>query len=175
MNIFKKALIVALSIGLISVPTVTKEVEAASQPETLYLTPNANWKVDNARFAAYFFGNGETWVSMTDKNTDGIYEVTTPTSKVYPNVIFCRMNPSASANNWNNKWNQTADLAIPSNGTNHYTVKEGTWDKGGGTWSLFAPQAQKYTVEFVTNCDQVVPSQEIAEGGFVMKPELENI
>ena len=29
MNIFKKALIVALSIGLISVPTVTKEVEAA--------------------------------------------------------------------------------------------------------------------------------------------------
>ena len=30
MNIFKKALIVALSVGLISVPTVTKEVEAAS-------------------------------------------------------------------------------------------------------------------------------------------------
>lgn len=173
MNIFKKALIVALSVGLISVPSVTREVEAASQPETLYLTPNANWKVDNARFAAYFFGNGETWVSMTDKNTDGIYEVTTPTSKVYPNVIFCRMNPSASANNWNNKWNQTADLKIPTNGNNWYTVKEGTWDNGGGTWALFAPEAEVFNVTFVTNCDQEVTSQEVAEGGTVNLPELE--
>ena len=74
---------------------------------------------------------------MTDADKDGVYEVTVPTDKKYPNVIFCRMNPSASANNWNNKWNQTSDLTIPTNGTNHYTVKAGTWDKGGGTWSTF--------------------------------------
>ena len=100
----------------------------------LYLTPNANWKQDNARFAAYFFGNGDTWVSMTKVagETD-LYEVDAPAG--YPNVIFCRMNPSASANDWNNKWNQTSDLTIPTNGANHYTVKEGTWDKGAGTWS----------------------------------------
>ena len=137
MNIFKKALIAVLTVGLISVPSAMKEVEAANQPEKLYLTPNANWKKDNARFAAYFFGNGETWSSMTDDNKDGIYEVVTPTAKIYPNVIFCRMNPNASTNNWNNKWNQTADLKIPTDGTNHYTVKSGTWDKGGGTWSTF--------------------------------------
>ena len=120
--------------------TITKSgakatVESAEvENPKLYLTPNSNWKKDNARFAAYFFGNGDKWVSMTDSDKDGIYEVEIPTG--YPNVIFCRMNPSASANNWNNKWNQTGDLVIPTDGTNHYTVKDGTWDKGGGTWSI---------------------------------------
>ena len=125
-------LALAMMFSLASMFTVS-----AAQPEYLYLTPNANWKTQGARFAAYFFGNGEKWVSMTDSNKDGVYEVKVPTDKVYPNVIFCRMNPSATANNWNNKWNQTADLTISTSGANHYTVKEGTWDKGGGTWSTF--------------------------------------
>ncbi len=119
----------------------TEEYEAGEASYTLslnmlYLKPNSNWKVDNARFAAYFFGNGEKWVDMKSANANGIYEVAVPTDKQYPNVIFCRMNPSASANNWNNKWNQTDDLTIPANGNNLYTVKDGTWDKGGGTWSV---------------------------------------
>ena len=110
--------------------------EAPSIPNThLYLKPNSNWKVDNARFAAYFFGNGEKWVSMTDSDSDGIYEVAIPTDKKYPNVIFCRMNPSAAANKWDNKWNQTADLVVPEYGPNVYVVKDGTWDKGGGEWT----------------------------------------
>jgi hypothetical protein len=107
----------------------------AAKDGYLYLKPNANWKKDGARFAAYFFGNGETWVSMADPDGDGIFEVQIPTSKKYPSVIFCRMNPSASANNWSNKWNQSADLTVPTNGNNLYTVKENTWDKGGGSWS----------------------------------------
>lgn len=100
---------------------------------TLYLKPNSNWIKDGARFAAYFFGNGETWVSMTDEDGDGIYECEVPAG--YAQVIFCRMNSNASQNNWNNRWNQTADLTIPSDGTNLYTVKDGTWDNGGGSWS----------------------------------------
>lgn len=107
-----------------------KPVESAGK---LYLIPNANWKVDNARFAAYFFGNGELWLDMTDADSDGVYECELPEG--YPSVIFCRMNPTATANNWSNKWNQTADLTVPTDGTNCYTVKEGTWDNGGGTWS----------------------------------------
>ncbi len=107
-----------------------KPVESAGK---LYLIPNANWKIDNARFAAYFFGNGERWLDMTDTDSDGVYECEIPEG--YPSVIFCRMNPNATANNWNNKWNQTADLTVPTDGTNCYTVKEDTWDKGGGTWS----------------------------------------
>lgn len=104
----------------------------------LYLTPNANWKIDNARFAAYFFGaNGNTWVSMTYNATHKVYEVEIPEGS-WTNVIFCRMNPGTTDNNWDNKWNQTADLNLPMGNEVHYTVKEGTWDNGGGTWSALA-------------------------------------
>ena len=104
----------------------------------LYLKPNANWKQSNARFAAYFWDNsGNTWVSMVDSDSDGIYELYIPEGYDYGcNVIFCRMNPSTTANNWNNKWNQTSDLVAPTDGKNLYTVKDGTWDSGGGTWSV---------------------------------------
>ena len=115
----------------------TNYVEPAKPSDlVLYLKPNANWKIDNARFAAYFFGAGETWADMTlvEGETD-IYSVVAPAG--YPNVIFCRMNPSATANNWGNKWNQTADLTVPTDGTNLYTIADGAWDNGAGTWSTY--------------------------------------
>ena len=107
-----------------------KPIESAGK---LYLIPNANWKQGSARFAAYFFGNGECWLDMTDTDSDGCYECDIPEG--YPSVIFCRMNPDTTTNNWNNKWDQTVDLTVPTDGTNCYTVKEGTWNMGGGTWS----------------------------------------
>lgn len=114
-------------------------VEPVKPSDTiLYLKPNSNWTQANARFAAYFFDNGETWVDMVlvEGETD-IYAVTVPAG--YPSVIFCRMNPATTDNNWNDgvKWNQTDDLTVPTDGNNLYTVKEGTWDKGGGTWSVY--------------------------------------
>ena len=103
---------------------------------TLYLKPNANWKADNARFAVYCWNaSGNSWENMTDSDGDGIYEVTVDPASCTSGVIFCRMNPNNSTNNWNNKWNQTADLKYDGI-NNMYTVKEGTWDKGGGTWSV---------------------------------------
>lgn len=108
----------------------------------LYLQPNANWNIDGARFAAYFFGNGDTWVDMTlVEGETNIYAVTVPAG--FENIIFCRMNPGAAANNWNNKWNQTGDLKVPTDGTNLYTVTENTWDKGGGVWSVYTPSAEE--------------------------------
>ena len=122
--------------------TVNGEEPKQEEPEVtdkvVYLKPNSNWMVDNARFAAYFWGAtvGEKWVSMTAVG-DGTYEAHLPEGYDYGcNIIFCRMNPSTTANNWNNKWNQTADLKTPTDGKNLYTVNEGDWDKGGGTWSV---------------------------------------
>ena len=116
---------------------------------TLYLKPNSNWKADNARFAAYAFGNGEKWIDMIELGCTGIYTCDIP--KTYTSVIFCRMNPNNSINNWDgsNKWNQTSDLTIPTDGNNLYTVKEGTWDKGGGSWSTYAA-----TCEIITNAGE---------------------
>lgn len=51
----------------------------------------------------------------------------------YTSVIFCRMNPGTSANNWDNKWNQTADLTIPTD-KDTYKYDEGQWDTGTGQW-----------------------------------------
>lgn len=122
----------------------TEQTESGEEPVTeepevtenvLYFAPHANWKIDGARFAAYFFGDGEAWVSMTDSDADGIYEANIPVGG-YTSVIFCRMNPGAAANNWNNKWNQTADLAIPTDGNNLYTLTGGEWDGVTGTWSV---------------------------------------
>ena len=121
--------------------TFTNYVDPVKPTETkLYLQPNANWNIDNARFAAYLWGNGVSavWYDMTlvEGETD-IYEFTLPEG--YENIIFCRMNPSNTANDWNNKWNQTADLKVPTDGTNLYIVKEDTWDNGGGTWGTYEP------------------------------------
>ena len=113
-----------------AIVTVTTEADPY-----IYLKPNSNWTQANARFAVYSWNNDNdtTWVNMTDSDNDGIYEVLKSSLKA--NLIFCRMNPSTTANNWNNKWNQTGDLTLPTNGNNLYTIASGAWDKGSGNWS----------------------------------------
>ena len=119
--------------------SATEQIESGDAPVVesgtwLYLKPNSNWLQSNARFAVYTWDGGDQWFDMKDSDSDGIYEVLIPEG--ISNIIFCRMNPSASANGWGNKWNQTSDLKVPTDGTNLYTVKDGTWDNGGGTWSV---------------------------------------
>lgn len=126
--------LIAMVVVLCMILGMMPVIALAADGTQVYLKPNSNWLDSNARFAIYYFGNGDGWASMTDSNGDGIYEAVVPAG--YANVIFCRMNPSTTANNWNNKWNQTADLKAPTDGKNLYTVKDGTWDKGGGTWSV---------------------------------------
>ena len=112
-----------------------------AKKKMLYLKPNSNWKQSNARFAAYFFDGGETWLSMTDFNNDGTYEVAAPDG--YKKVIFCRMNPNNNDNRWNNdgegdskpQWNKTGDLTTPTDGKNLFTLPNNSWDGATTTWS----------------------------------------
>ena len=172
----KKITTLLLAILLV-LPAMAANIPAGTK---LYLTPNSNWKQSNARYAAYFFGNGDAWVSMTKVSGEtDLYEVTSP-NKNYTNVIFCRMNPSASANNWNNKWNQTADLTYDGT-NNHYTVKAGTWDKGGGTWSYYGQSVEvmvglKYTPEKILDGDEVTFTASVvnAEGQYSVKYYVDN-
>ena len=145
------SLCLALAMMLAFVPAFSHNADAVKAGDTLYLKPNGNWLADNARFAAYFFGtDGFLWVGMTDSDSDGYYEVTIPNG-AYANVIFCRMSPTSAVNSWNTKWNQTADLVVPTSGSNNcYTVKEGTWDKGGGTWSAYTPAGSGESGDTVT-------------------------
>ena len=121
--------------------TFTNYVEPAKPTETkLYLKPNANWMADGARFAAYLWGNGVTAVWYDMKLVEGetdIYEFTLPEG--YENIIFCRMKPGTTANDWNNKWNQTGDLKVPTDGKNLFTLAANVWDGATTTWDTYTP------------------------------------
>ena len=95
------------------------------------------WNVDGARFAAYFYGNGQKWVDMISTNSDGIYYAEIPSG--YANVIFVRMNGSTSVNNWDNKWNQTNDLTVPgsTSDSRQYDISGWGTDKSTGSWVTF--------------------------------------
>lgn len=110
-----------------------------AEEEWVYLKPNSNWTQASARFAIYFFGNGETWVSMTKVEGTNYYgvKITDIISKGYTGTIFCRMNPGAAANNWDNKWNQTGNLTVSdfTSGKNCFSVPSGSWDGATTGWS----------------------------------------
>lgn len=112
------------------------------EADTLYLDPAiSSWKQGNERYAMYVFNSGSSeWVSMTDSNSDGIYEADVPNGN-WTGVIFCRMNGSTTDNNWNNKWDQTNDL-FPQDDENLYTITQKSGDNFDGTWSAYSPQAE---------------------------------
>ncbi len=132
--------------GVLTIPaaSVTGDIVITAEADAYtYLKPNANWLLDGARFAVYSWdiNNGNWWADLTDEDGDGYYEVVLPEG--ITNLIFCRMNPGTTDNNWNNKWNQTSDLKRPTDGSNCYTVAEGAWDKGAGTWSTYLPEEEE--------------------------------
>lgn len=106
---------------------------------TVYLRPNSNWLTDNARFAVYYWDASNTdWADMTRvSECEEVYMAQIPAN--YTNIIFCRMNPSTTENSFGEsvKWNQTADCEVKN--TQLYTIAEGVWDKGNGSWSTYTP------------------------------------
>ena len=128
----------AVTLGVVANNNAVEQAEAASTftaGQTLFLNPSSNWKQSNARFAAYFFGsNGNKWESMSTNDFSPLYQCNVPSGS-WTNVIFCRMNGSATANNWDNKWNQTGNLN-PGNG-DVFTIPASGWDSfsDNGNWS----------------------------------------
>ena len=114
--------------------------------EVFYLTPHTTWNSDNARYAIYFFNNStgkNTWVSMSKvEGESNLWTGTVPTGD-WANLIFCRMNPSASSNGWGSGvyWGgQTQDLTW--DGTKNWFKVDSSkdaWNKPAGTWSTYTP------------------------------------
>ncbi|MBQ9674251.1 MAG: starch-binding protein [Ruminococcus sp.] len=120
-------------------PTTTKAT-TTTQPTTiasgnkLYLDVSAIATTD-ARYAVYFFDGQtkNTWADMTSVSGN-VYSVDIPSGYEGKSAIFCRMNGATSANTWDNRWNQSADLTIGS--ANLY--KATGWGSGNlfnGEWS----------------------------------------
>ena len=125
---------------------------------TLYLKPGTNWRKDGARFAVNCFDSeGDKWydLELVDagcSSTIKLYKA--EVSAKYTGVIFCRMNGSTTENNWDNKWNQTGDLTMPSTEAGVYEIPDNQWNGGtnsqwrttplnicvSGTWLCFASE-----------------------------------
>ncbi|MBQ6613370.1 MAG: hypothetical protein IIX19_06580 [Alistipes sp.] len=130
------------------VVVVTTEAEPVADDVILYFSA-PHWEVDGARFAIYYWNDStQNWADLhLAEGESAIYTTTIPGG--YSNVIFCRMNP-AGDNNWNNKWNQTTDLTIPTNGNNLFTVNNNAWDSATGTWSLYTKSEKVETTSTLT-------------------------
>lgn len=148
--------------GNLVVPTDGKTM---FDTKRVYFKPNDKWKTDNMRFAAYFYDDSknEKWMSLELTSIDGVYTCDIPTEyegeKDYKYVIFCRMDPSKSDNNWSNCKNKTVDLqlfddseGIKSFDKNCYTIWNDQWGKdpnndndsnpgATGYWSLVNDEA----------------------------------
>ena len=104
----------------------------------IYLNTNEvndiNWGKDNAWFFAHIWSDGgsSSDVKMTSAG-NGYYSCDVPDDK--NKIIFVRKNPSNSELNFNNKWGQTKDLTIPTDGNNLFTPNG--WDNCDGTWSTY--------------------------------------
>ena len=115
------------------------------QKRQIYFQPNSAWDSYGARFAGYFFNDTtNAWASFVDTDQDGTYEVVAPDGN-WTTMIFVRMAPN-STNDWSNKWTQTKNITIPTDGNNHFTLNSsagtsgdthtGSWKKNTLSWTV---------------------------------------
>ena len=99
-----------------------------------YLMPNSEWLEGNARFAVYAWNDAESkWFDCADAG-DGIHFVVKNFDFSYKNVIFCRMDPDKTENNWDSRLNATVKTVVPTDRNRYYRLDEGTSNNVGGSW-----------------------------------------
>lgn len=108
------------------------------QKRVLYLQLNSAWKASNARYAAYVWTSGkEQWFDLSQEDGD-VYRVElTAEATSWSNIIFVKMKPNTTVNNWDNKDAQTEDLKIQPQSANTDCFKiTGNQSEGKaiGTW-----------------------------------------
>lgn len=101
---------------------------------SVYLMPNSEWLEGNARFAVYAWNDaGNKWFDCADAG-DGIHFVVKNFDFSYKNVIFCRMDPDKTENNWDNRLNATVDTVVSTGRNRYYRFDEGTLNNVSGSW-----------------------------------------
>ena len=97
--------------------------------KVIYLVPNA-WTSDGAALFVHSWGGGSDIAGKMTQVSDNLYQYEIGSNT---NCLFVRQSPSLGNQiNWDQKWNQTADLAIPAD-KNCYTITG--WGANDGSWS----------------------------------------
>lgn len=106
------------------------EVDAIATPttasKTIYLKPTSLWNGDSAEFGVE--AASADWLSKTDLFMEQVtghtdyWRATIPADTTY--LIFLRLNPNATGDIWNRKWNQTnnINLAWAGDADNIFTI-----------------------------------------------------
>lgn len=109
------------------------------QKRVVYLQLNSAWKTSNARYAAYVWTDGKApiWFDLSQEDGD-VYRVElTAEATSWSNIIFVKMKPNTTGNNWDNKDAQTEDLKIQPQSANTDCFKitgNQSEGKATGTW-----------------------------------------
>ena len=127
--------------------------EAAVPSKAVFLIPNA-WDAADAteRYAAYVWaGEGdakvEKWFDFQEYN--GVYAAAVPTGVGFTGLILVRMNGETTENNWDNKWNQTADINFADLADNTvFTMTSIDGDYTTTPFSDLIAEAQEYMAIF---------------------------
>jgi len=156
-------LVLCMALGMVNIMPVANA--AVSSGEKFIYFKYGDWGSSNAWVAAYFFGTkGNTWSNLTDTDNNGVYEVPVPDG--YENVIFVRKNPSSSALDWSDVWNQTGDLSLSGNIGKCFTPNG--WTGVTATWSSYS---NNRTITFDMNGHgDTVEAMTVPEGGKGVKP-----
>ena len=107
----------------------------ASGEVTLYLAPGP-WNVDGAKFAIYYWNDatGNAWTPVTPlASGTSLCVFKIDAEAMASGLIAVRLNGSATTGNWDDKWNQTADLKLPLDGNDTLTITG--WDASNYEWS----------------------------------------
>ena len=135
-------------VRLTAIAVTYQEADAPATGKTFYLALSADWAGWPAKYSMYYFkseneANGFSAFMTEVPDTTNIYTGTIPDG--YDKMIFVRHDGEASEPNWDNKWSQTVNLDVPTNGDNLFTVVSGgTGSECNGTWSVYGEEPAPY-------------------------------
>ncbi|MBR2285772.1 MAG: hypothetical protein IJ900_04515 [Paludibacteraceae bacterium] len=143
-------------LGLLMSMTLSVNARMYTAGEQVYLNSDQsdseegdqkfNWKNDNAKLFLYFFqstnASNNEWMTMnpTEPGSNVFVGTMSGSNPWYDRVIVVRKDPSGTAGNWDNKWNQSCNINIPDNGDcscNFINIYCGET----ANWKGFAPKA----------------------------------
>lgn len=139
-NTEKGSITTASSTHTICGPTEINAEFVTAGEQVVYLKPTSNWNIASPTFAVHVWNNeGDKTaqdIPMTPADCNGdYYTATIPAG--YHSMVFYRKNTAGTE-----VWNKTADLVIPVNNNNCYTITStgsGQDTPAAGSWDTFAP------------------------------------
>lgn len=127
-----------VSVGVVGADGKYVVTNHTQEMRHIFLKDNCGWRNDGAKLAIYYWGVSEGWCGFlkTVPGDETLFEGWIPSNVT--NLKFVRFSDTkGSVGNWDDKWNETGDLAITTE-QNLFTMTEFS----NGTWSAYERYGQ---------------------------------